>query len=213
MKLAKDITGEVFYRLTVIRENGRKNTGRKEILWECKCCCGNIINTTKQNLSSGCTKSCGCYALDVRKNMHKTHGMSGSHLYNIWAGIKQRCLDENNNAYENYGGRGIKICEDWKNSFTSFYNDMNKGYKKGLEIDRIDNNGNYELSNCRWSNSKEQANNRRSNIILEFNGVKRNITQWSEITKISSKIIFQRINRGWSIEKSLTSPKLKNQFR
>lgn len=212
MRISKDISGEIFHRLTVIKENGRRNNSRKEILWECKCSCGNITNTTKRNLIDGSTKSCGCYALEVRKNLHKTHGKSRSPLYKIWSGMKQRCLDKNCKAYVNYGGRGIKICENWIDSFSCFYNDMSESYKKGLEIDRIDNNGNYELSNCKWSNREEQSNNRRSNIILEFNGIKKNITQWAEFTKISRKIIFQRISRGWSIEKALTSPKLKNQF-
>lgn len=212
MRIAKDISGEIFYRLTVIKENGRKNNLRKEILWECKCICGNIINTTRQNLTDGSTKSCGCYAIEVRKNMHKTHGLADSHLYKIWKGIKQRCLDKNQKSYVNYGGRGIKICDEWINSFSFFYNEMYNDYKKGLEIDRIDNNGNYELSNCRWVNRKVQSNNRRSNVVLELNGVKNNVTQWSEITKISSKIIFQRINRGRSVEKTLTTPKMKNQF-
>lgn len=123
--------------------------------------------------------------------------------------MKGRCQNPNNDAYKCYGGRGISVCEEWQ-EFIPFRDwALANGYQKGLTIDRINNNGNYEPSNCRWATRKEQANNRSTNCFLEFNGERKTFKEWSEITGISAKSISLRVNKGWNVERILTEPIVK----
>lgn len=154
----RDIAGIKFGKLTAIKPVYRK---WNKIIWECACECGNKTFLSVGQLSSGRTKSCGCfskesYAISPR---NKTHGLCYSPLYIVWKGIKARCLNPKNPRYHRYGGRGIKICPQWL-KFKGFYSDMITGYEKELQIDRIDNNGNYCKENCRWVTAKINCNNR-----------------------------------------------------
>ena len=135
-----------------------------------------------------------------------THHQSGTKLYDVWCAAKARCNNPKNKNYKHYGGRGIKVCDEWENSFQAFYEwAMANGYKEGLSIDRIDNDGNYEPANCRWVTQEEQCNNRRTSHKLTYEGETHTITEWSKITGIKRKIISQRVNNlGWSIERALT---------
>ena len=166
MSELKDLTGIKFGRLTVIERIGTNDRG--EATWLCKCDCGKSKITYGSNLRKGRTKSCGCLNSDIARNRFLKHGQRFTRLYDIWRNMRYRCNDVHN---KDYGGRGISVCEEWDKSFLSFQEWAYKnGYSKNLTIDRIDNNGNYEPSNCRWATPKEQGNNKRNNLKIYFNG-------------------------------------------
>ncbi len=125
--------------------------------------------------------------------------------YYSWVQMKTRCLNPRDKAYARYGGRGIKVCARWQKSYVDFVADVGRRPTPEHSLDRIDNNGNYEPGNCRWATSKEQCRNRRSNIVLEFNGQKRTIAEWAEFTGLSRECIWHRLNKhGWTVEQTLT---------
>lgn len=147
--------------------------------------------------------------------MNYKHGLKHTRLYSIWNGIKIRCLNPNFIRYKDYGGRGITICDEWKNDFQAFYDwAMSNGYADNLTIDRIDNNGNYEPSNCRWVAMDVQANNSRHCRNIEFNGEVHSLSEWARITGIPRYTLNNRINQyGWSIEDALTRPNRTTKMR
>lgn len=197
----KDITGKKFGRLTVICKTNKRKHGH--IVWKCKCDCGNDFEVIGKTLRNGKTTSCGCY----KKEINTTHGESRTRLYNIWEHIVSRTCNVNNDRYYDYGGRGISICKEWE-SYENFSNwAKENGYNDLLTIDRIDVNGNYEPSNCRWTTELVQANNRRNNVYLEYEGKKMSLKDWSRVTGLSYDTIRSRYRRGWSIEKILKTTK------
>jgi hypothetical protein len=199
--------GDVFHYLTVVKrvENAKNGHSR----WLCKCKCGNETIVMSTHLTSGKIKSCGCWWQEGKHDYCKTHGYSNKEkLYGDWKGIKNRCYTPTHIRYKNYGGKGIRVCEEWKNDYLSFREwALHNGYEEGLTIDRIDVNGNYEPSNCRWITRKEQSYNKTNSHYITFNGQSKTIAEWAEITGINSHTIQARIKRlGWSVEKALSTP-------
>lgn len=205
MKKIFDYTGEKYGYLTVLEFVKREN---KKTYWKCKCDCGKEIIIPITYLTSGDTKSCGCYRKKVSKNNSKIiHNMSKSKLYRTWIEMKRRCYNKNRESYKYYGERGIIVCNEWKNNFTNFYNwAIKNGYKDNLTIDRIDVNGNYEPNNCRWATIKEQNNNMRTNHYIYYNDKRYTMSQFAEEYNIPYYIVKNRIRNNWSINKILNTP-------
>ena len=184
----KDLSGKVFGDLTVIKQLEKNKSGKNR--WLCECRCGRYTHTITHNILSGRVTSCNSCAV---KRGSKGHKMSRTKLYYVWAGIKARCYNRNNKSFHNYGGRGIVMCDDWKNDFLSFAEWSAKtGYSDGLSIDRIDVNGNYCPENCRWLTVAEQSRNRRDNIVIEHNGEKKILADWADELGINRMLATQR---------------------
>ena len=196
----KDLTGQRFGKLVAIKPLDEKQNNK--LVWLCKCDCGNETNVIGTKLTSGNTKSCGC--------LKKKHGMFGTRLYNVWHSMKERCYVESATSYKNYGERGIKVCDEWQ-EFIPF---MKWAYANGYDenaprgqctLDRIDYNGDYCPENCRWADWGTQTSNKSSNRYITYNGKTQTIHQWSIDIGLNEQTLTNRINRGWSIERALTT--------
>lgn len=197
-----EMIGKRFGRLVVIGE-GEKRKGSGQVHWICRCDCGNITRPIPGfNLRKGLVKSCGCYKRDLVIERSTRHNLCHTRIHRIWVGMKSRCYNPNVPKYDRYGGRGIKICEEWLNNLTTFYIwAMANGYREDLMIDRIDNDGDYCPENCRWATNEEQCNNRENQIFLKINGERKTIAQWAKETGVRYGTIHARYNRGWTGEK------------
>lgn len=205
------MTGQRFGRLTVLNraDDHVSQSGRHRVMWECVCDCGKTTIVSGEALREGRTLSCGCYRHDYLVQKHTLHGETESRLYNIWQAMKNRCNNPNVKAYRNYGGRGIRVCEEWMSGFGAFRDwAYANGYAENLSIDRIDNNGNYEPANCRWVTDVAQASNRRTNRVYTINGETHTLTEWAEIKGLNPKTVFNRVYTGWDIEDALNTPPL-----
>lgn len=203
MGVFQDLSGQKFGHLLVLNraDDYVYKSGRREVLWNCQCDCGNIIKVRSCGLKNGHHVSCGCQ----KKNRLTTHGLSDTRIDIIFRGMKQRCYDTNAENYSNYGGRGIKICSEWLNNKRAFFDwSFQNGYSDDKSIDRIDVNGNYTPDNCRWVDNKTQSNNRRNNRILTYKGISKDVQEWAEATGIPYQTIYSRINMGWSTDRVLT---------
>lgn len=183
----KDLTGQKFGRLTVMERSGKNKFNYAT--WRCKCECGKEIVVPGNALRNGNTKSCGCLNLENAINrivgFNTTHGKTNTRLFRVWSSMKTRCENPKATNYSDYGERGISVCDEWKDDFESFYNwAMSQGYdpdaKRGeYTVDRIDNEKGYSPDNCRLASYKEQANNRRSNRRLSYNGITMSMAEWA----------------------------------
>lgn len=195
-----NIIGKRFGRLTVVKKTRLKDN---RIGWLCRCDCGNKKTIRTNHLLNGETKSCGC----LKKEVNKTHGKRNTPTYNIWSNMKQRCINKNGRGYKNYGGRGIKVCDRWLNSFENFLEDMGERPVK-LTLDRIDNDGDYCKENCRWATRTTQNRNSRHCNKLTFNGETLTLREWSEKLDIKVCTLNYRVYVAkWDIKDVLTKKK------
>lgn len=205
----KDETGNRYGRLYVVKYCGKDNSYAAQFL--CKCDCGKDVIATGSNLRKGHTKSCGCFQKDIaRKNIkryvsgddfvppsNKKHGHRKDRIYKEWCLIKQRCYNRNRDHSDRYYYRGITMCDEWKDSFVSFYNwAVSNGYRDDLFIDRIDNDKGYSPDNCRWATRKQQMLNREVTVYIEHNGEKKTLVEWCEKFGIKYKTAWQRYKKG-----------------
>ena len=190
-----DLTGKIFGKLTVIKlDHIQKslNSKRSKSYWLCKCECGNMKVVRSDSLTTGNTKSCGC--LNKDRSNQITHGLSHTKLYHVYYSMLNRCYNPLDHNYCNYGGRGIKVSEEWKNNFLVFHEwAKHNGYKEHLTIERINVNGNYECSNCKWITQTEQTNNTRRTVLLSYNGETMNINQWAKRLGINKNTFWRYI--------------------
>jgi hypothetical protein len=213
----KDITGQKFNRLTAVKFIRKEKT---YYYWLFKCDCGNEKIIRKDIVKCGASKSCGCLNDETRRKrfinntLSLEHGMSGTQFYKIWDGMKDRCIYKNSYKKKYHGGRGITICNKWL-KFENFRDDMYKSYLEHLEkfgskdttIDRINNNGNYCLENCRWATHKEQSNNTRANRIITYDNQTKTMSEWAKQLKMPYYLFNSRINQHkWTIERAITTP-------
>ena len=199
-----NISGQRFGRLVVVKHMG-SNQYRQSV-WLCRCDCGNEKVITSNQLRTGHTRSCGCLLTETIKTLHMTHGGTYHPLYQTWLGMKQRCSNPNHKDYNNYGGRGISVCERWKNDFGAFLHDLGERPGSNYTLDRIDVDGNYEPGNVRWATHKTQATNKPNCIILSLSGTSKPLTRWASELGISAGTLRNRYRNGWSDERILTTP-------
>lgn len=198
-----EIINKKFGKLFVIKKSCEK-ASNGEYKYECLCDCGKKTNVKGSNLKNGNTKSCGCSRNMINAKLSKGYRKNNIRLYNIWASIRQRCYYKKSKQYKDYGGRGIKICDEWLNNFVEFelWAKQN-GYKENLTIDRINVDGNYEPSNCRWVTMKEQNNNKRNNRYIEYNNEIHTLSEWSDILGFSQQKLKYRLD-NWDLESAFS---------
>lgn len=207
-----DLTGLRFGRVVAIKRVKEEfyPCGKHATLWLCKCDCGTEFMALRGNLVSGHTGSCGCLRNEKISQGAKTHGKSDTKTYKAWVHIKDRCYRVTDKEFKDYGGRGITVCDRWKNSFENFYDDVSKlPYfgERGRSLDRIDNEGNYEPNNVRWATREEQANNKRSNKSITYDGKVQTLKRWSDELNLPYKLLWSRLYKlHWSIEQAFTTP-------
>ena len=200
-----DMSGRRYGKWTVMQRVENSKNG--QAMWLCKCDCGTEKVVCGSNLRSGASRSCGCERNSYFSALYGVHYKEPKRLFSIWSNMKSRCTNPNNNSFQNYGARGIKICNEWLHDFVAFREwALQNGYSDNLTIERIDNEGNYEPTNCRWATAEEQSNNRRNNVLISHNGETHTLNEWSKIIGVKKSTIESRYSRGWSEDRILTEP-------
>lgn len=200
-----NLSSQRFGKLLVLEFAGihfMGNSRKKGAFWRCLCDCGNEVFRAGQILKK--VKSCGCLSHDPHETTHG-HKRAGkvTKVYRTWSSMKNRCLNPTGQDFARYGGRGITICARWQNSFENFYADMGDPPSSKYSIDRIDYNGNYEPSNCRWATSLEQQRNRSNNKYITHNNITLTLVEWAESHGVRDNTLGWRLNHGWSMERAL----------
>lgn len=194
--LKKNLAGQTFGMLRVIGIGSKSSDKAKYVKWFCRCDCGTHKLVATHSLLSGNAKTCGCVP------PRKTHGQTGTAEHRVWKAMLSRCGNPGQRSYPQYGGRGISVCDRWR-SFENFLADMGPRPTSEHQIDRIDNDGNYDPANCRWVTRQENCRNRRSNRLIECGGMSLTIAEWSDRTGLPQYAIGQRLRRGWPVEEAL----------
>lgn len=198
-----NLVGQRFDKLVVVEYSG--STAAQKAQWLCRCDCGGETVVTTGNLKRPGTHTCGCSHKAIG-GYNLSHGMTNTREFNTWRGMLKRCYQPSDISYPRYGGRGISVCDRWRESFSAFFIDMGSPPSATHSLDRINSDGNYEPTNCQWADRKEQARNRRSNRMLTLNGRTQTVAAWAEETNLTSHTISRRLKAGWSVEDSLTKP-------
>ncbi len=204
MTVPLNLTNKTFGRLTVLHRVQNDRHGKTR--WMCNCTCGNNCEVGSRELQSGDCRSCGCFQVESTVERSTKHGKRYISEYKVWLGMRQRCTNPNDTSYPEYGGRGIKICYRWLESFENFYDDMGTRPSKKHSLNRINNDGHYEPDNCEWATDKTQANNKRNTKKLEYNGSLVPIQILCERFKISKATLQARLKLGWNLQEALTKP-------
>lgn len=213
MSKREDLTGERFGRLIALEFRGSDNSGHTQ--WLCECECGNTKIVRSNDLKAGRVVSCGCYWQERRIECNTKHNMCNDHrkLYAEHYNMIKRCHDEKCSNYRNYGARGIKVCDRWREDIHNFYDDVSvlpHFEEDGYSLDRIDNDGDYTPDNVRWATNREQNLNRRNTLLYEYHGETHTLIEWSEIFDIPYNIIYQRLRRcGGDLEKVISNLTIK----
>lgn len=207
----RDLTGQKFGRWTVlslasrccINENGKKDGVR----WRCQCDCGTISDSQLgSHIVYGKSVSCGCLRNEILSERRKTHGMSETTEYYVWLSMKDRCKNPSNKRYYSHGARGVTVCDAW-DDFQNFYNDVGPRPSDKHSIERVDNDGNYCPENCKWETDAAQANNKRNNVRLTYNGETKSLMQWCRHLNLSYSVVLARVSdRGWDTVRALETP-------
>lgn len=197
-----NIIGVKFGKLTVVSLNSKS-----PVKWNCKCDCGKAVTVSYSHISSGHTKSCGCI-----RSRPKTHGLAKTPEYRIWNSMGQRCMNKNQISYKHYGGRGISVCERWA-IFENFIADMGSRPTSDHQIDRINNDGDYEPANCRWATQIENARNKRTTLWVEKDGKRMTVVEWAEKLNIPAKRIYNRLSSGMSVDRVLSTEIYNNAYK
>lgn len=202
MSAKAEMLNKTFGRLFVIKENGRLG---QHLSYFCQCSCGNQVTVRGNSLRSGNTTSCGCVHKAMIGKLNFKHGLKRGREYSSWQMMIDRCTNKNSKSWNSYGGRGITVCDRWKD-FSKFYQDMGER-PENHTLERIDNNLGYSLENCKWATVKEQNRNTRRTRLFEINGVTKCVTDWCDYFGINKRTVSNRINRGkWPVELAITTP-------
>jgi hypothetical protein len=199
--------GDVFGRLTL--RGVFKGTNRKKY-GEFKCSCGNVVHRLAGNVFYGHTNSCGCLKKEKTIEKNTTHGKTKTREYKIWVFMLQRCYNPATNSYKYYGAKGVTVCDRWKRGFVFFLEDMGEA-PNGTSLERVDRTVNYCKENCVWADDITQANNKSNNVVVEFKGKSMTLKQWSREVKIDYHALYYRWQRGWGVERMLTTPSRKKK--
>ena len=202
IRIATEFEAETHGRLRSIGPKFLVGDRGKQVF---ECDCGEIVVAPVCGVKCGDNVSCGCYKKELTADRSIKHGLYEHPLYSTWEGMIGRCCNRNARSYHLYGGRGVTVCERWRENFANFLRDMGER-PKGCTLDRIDNSRGYEPSNCRWATYEEQANNTRSNRVLVFNGKTQTMTQWERELGFPKNLICNRLCRGWTVERALSEP-------